>query len=223
MRFYYKKSQLPSLILFVGMLVCCVVWAQEFSQAFLAQVEKKYGDYAKRRLIAWQKLIQDNTNDPESKKLEAVNQFFNLLEYRSDIDHWGQEDYWATPLEFVISGAGDCEDFTIAKYYALLDLGVADDKLLITYVKALEYNQPHMVLTYYATPESVPLVLDNLNKEILPADKRKDLAPIYAFNGKGLWQAKQLGVGNRIGNPTDVKRWKDLEGRMKSGTIGTFY
>lgn len=222
-RLFNKKNQWIWGLFLGAMTLCFTAWGIEFTPEFLAQIDKKYGDYAKRRLVAWQKLSTENKNLDEQKKLEAVNQFFNLLEYRSDIDHWGNEDYWATPLEMVVSGGGDCEDFTIAKYFTLLELGVPDEKLLITYVKALEFNQAHMVLTYYPTPGSIPLVLDNMNKEILPADRRKDLQPIYGFNGKGLWQAKQLGMGNKIGSPTDIKRWSDLEGRMKSGTIGTFY
>lgn len=200
-----------------------LVWAVDFSSEYLAEIEKKYGDYSKRRLVAWQKLEKDFKNVDERKKLEEVNIFFNLLEYRSDLEHWGKEDYWATPLEFVVSGAGDCEDFTVAKYFTLLEMGVPDEKLLITYVKALDYNQAHMVLSYYPTPDSIPLILDNINKEILPANQRKDLQPVYGFNGKGLWQAKQLGVGNKIGSPSNMKRWVELEGRIKAGTIGTFY
>lgn len=185
------------------------------SDLFLSKIEKKYGDYAKRRVIAWRKLSSEFKNANEPAKLEAVNRFFNLLDFRTDQEVWGKSDYWATPLEFVVMGAGDCEDFTIAKYFTLLDLGVPDEKLLITYVKAVNLNQAHMVLTYYASPDSIPLVLDNLNKEILPADQRKDLIPVYSFNGKGLWQAKQIGLGNRIGQSSDLKKWADLEERMK--------
>jgi predicted transglutaminase-like cysteine proteinase len=159
----------------------------------------------------------------EKKKLEAVNTYFNFIQYRKDIAHWGIEDYWATPLEFVVSGAGDCEDFAVSKYFTLLELGVPDEKMLIMYVKFLgndtTYAQAHMVLLYYDTPQAVPLVLDNINKEILPGDKRPDLQPIYGFNGTGLWQAKELGKGNKIGNATDLKRWSELMDRMKSGQI----
>jgi predicted transglutaminase-like cysteine proteinase len=200
----------------------CLVSALEFSSSFLDEIAKQYGEYPKRRLIAWQNIIKENQNNDELKKLEAVNVFFNLLDYRTDISQWGREDYWATPLEFLVAGGGDCEDFTVAKYFTLLELGVSDDKLLLTYVKHLQLNVGHMVLSYYPTPDSIPLILDNYNKEILPADKRTDLQPIYGFNGKGLWAAKQLGVGNKIGQASDLKRWSDLEDRIKSGKIGKF-
>jgi len=199
-----------------------VAWAFEFSQSYLDEIKKNYGDYAYRRLVSWEKLGKEYKTADENKKVEAVNNFFNLLEFISDVYHWGNPDYWASPLEFVVSGGGDCEDFTVAKYYTLLDLGVPDEKLLITYVKAIEINQAHMVLSYYPTPDSIPLILDNLNKEILTADKRTDLQPIYGFNGSGLWAAKQLGLGNKIGQATDLKRWVALQEKIKAGKIGKF-
>lgn len=214
----WMLSFLGALLLYGG---CS--YAVEFSQNYLDDIAKKYGEYSRRRLMAWQKLTTTDMAASDRKKLEAVNNFFNLLEYQSDIAHWGKADHWATPLEFVVSGAGDCEDFSAAKYFALLDLGVPDEKLLLEYVKLKKggsaYNQAHMVLLYYETPESVPFVLDNVNKEILPADRRSDLEPIYGFNGSGLWQAKELGKGNKIGKATDLKRWAELEERMKAGTI----
>ncbi|HKY69769.1 MAG TPA: transglutaminase-like cysteine peptidase [Gammaproteobacteria bacterium] len=195
----------------------------EFDQDFIKEIEKKYGEYAARRLISWEKLIRDNQSLSEKEKLEKVNNFFNLLEYRSDKSNWGVEDYWATPLEFLVSGGGDCEDYSIAKYFTLIELGVEEKKLLITYAVALTLQQAHMVVTYYADPKSVPLVLDNLNGEILPGTERKDLDPIYSFNGAGLWRAKQLGLGKQLGKGEDLKRWVDLEKRMKKGEISKFY
>lgn len=220
--FYHLLRSRFLLFLFLLLSVLCLA-ATEFSQSYLDEIAKNYGEYPKRRLITWQKVINENKDVSTPKKLEAVNTFFNLLEYRKDSAHWGVDDYWATPLEFVVSGAGDCEDFAVAKYFSLLDLGVPDDKMLIMYVKFSGndtfYAQAHMVLLYYETKDAVPLVLDNINKEILPADKRTDLTPIYGFNGTGLWQAKELGKGNQIGQATDLKRWVELSERMKSGKI----
>ncbi|HBE92709.1 MAG TPA: sulfate adenylyltransferase, partial [Gammaproteobacteria bacterium] len=77
-----------------------------------------------------------------------------------------------------------------------------------------QLDQAHMVLTYYEKPGAIPLVLDNLNGEILPATERTDLLPVYSFNGGGLWTAKQRGKGKFIGGSDKVKLWKDLESRM---------
>mgnify|MGYP003626215336 CR=1 FL=1 len=195
-----------------------------FTDTYLNKIESKYGDYAKRRLLAWVALMDDNTKIPVKEKLEKVNIFFNLLQYKTDLQHWGAKDYWATPLEFLVSGAGDCEDFSIAKYFTLLELGVDDEKLLITYVKynGEGYDQAHMVLTYYESPSSIPLILDNINGEILPGDKRQDLKPIYSFNGSGLWKSKQLSKGEKLGHAEELDLWAEMKKRMESGEIGKF-
>ena len=198
--------------------------AISFTDTYLNKVESRYGDYAKRRLVSWLSLMDGNTKIPEIEKLEKVNTFFNLLQYRTDLNHWGVKDYWATPLELLVSGAGECEDFSIAKYFTLLELGVDDEKLLITYVKynGEGYDQAHMVLTYYETPTSIPLILDNINGEILSGDKRQDLKPIYSFNGSGLWKSKQLSKGKKLGNAEELDLWSDMKDRMESGEIGNF-
>jgi predicted transglutaminase-like cysteine proteinase len=93
-------------------------------------------------------------------------------------------------------------------------MGVDEEKLNLTYVKALNYNVHHMVLTYFRTPDAEPLVLDNLVGEIKPAAQRTDLLPIYSFNGTGLWLAKQRERGNLAGSSDRLQRWQDLIQRM---------
>ena len=159
-------------------------------EVILKNAEKRYGNLgpARQRILDWSDLIQRSGELPEKDKLTAVNRFFNAkLRFVDDQRNWGQNDYWATPIEALVKGAGDCEDYSIAKYFTLRRLGIPAEKLRITYVKALNYNQAHMVLTFYATPTADPLVLDNLISDIRPASQRKDLLPVYAFNAEGLY------------------------------------
>ena len=185
--------------------------------AVLDAAEKKYGSEARTHLLAWQQLIRDDDSTADRQRLERVNSFFNRLTFVSDVIHWSQKDYWATPIEFLASDGGDCEDFALAKYFTLKLLGVAEEKLHLTYVKALALNQSHMVLTYYEKPGAVPLVLDNLNGAIEPASNRTDLLPVYTFNGSGLWLAKERGKGNLVGKSDRLKLWNDLLDRMPAG------
>jgi len=178
-------------------------------------VQDKYGASAAQRVQEWQRLMSDNKNISEPEKLRMVNNFFNRLRFSSDIKLWGKVDYWATPIEAIGKGAADCEDYSIAKYFTLKELGVPDSKMRIMYVKALRLDQAHMVLTYYPEPGAVPLVLDNLNKRILTANTRTDLAPVYSFNGDGLWLAKSRGKGMRVGTSKRINLWQDLKARMK--------
>lgn len=185
-----------------------------FDAEALKRIETRYGALARQRFSEWQSLMADAGKLSEYDKLQQVNDFFNRnLDFVDDIVLWQRKDYWATPVEFICRGAGDCEDFAIAKYFTLLEMGVAESKLRITYVKALQLNQAHMVVTYFATPQSIPLVLDNLTLIISPANERDDLQPIYSFNGSGLWQAKQQGEG-RLGEVETLNPWNDLKTRM---------
>jgi len=197
------------------MMACSALGWIELTAEILTQAKHKHGEQAQHRLILWQNLLTSAKNLPEKDKLKQVNDFFNLNAlFIDDIIHWKTEDYWATPLEFLATGAGDCEDFAIAKYFTLLELGVNESKMRITYVKSLRRNQPHMVLTFFTSPKSIPEVLDNLIPEIKPATQRSDLLPVYSFNGTGLWTAKARTAGNRVGNSTRLKLWSELQDRM---------
>ena len=185
----------------------------------LSQAEKEYGPGARKRLEAWVKLIREDQSTTDMEKLEKVNSFFNQLQFVDDIIHWQQKDYWATPIELLASDGGDCEDFSIGKYFTLKVMGVSEEKLNMTYVKALKLNQAHMVITYYEKPGAEPLVLDNLNKLIKPASQRNDLLPVYSFNGTSLWIAKQRGKGKMVGSSERLGQWKNLLERMPNGLI----
>ncbi len=178
----------------------------------------RFGSAALTIFADWRQLLNDAQALGEREKLRTVNEFFNRrIAFDDDISIWQQSDYWATPLETLGSGRADCEDFSIAKYYSLLALGIPNGKLRLVYVRArLEgpagpYVQAHMVLAYYATPGAEPLVLDNLRPEILPASRRTDLSPIFSFNSAGLWQ----GTGNQS-SKSNLSRWQDLLSRARA-------
>ena len=184
----------------------------------LQTAEHRYGPLgsAQARIEAWNQMLQGETRQPEREQLSAVNRFFNQqLSFRDDTRIWRQTDYWATPIESLVKGAGDCEDYALAKYFSLRNLGVPSEKLRITYVKALTRNQAHMVLTYYATPSADPLVLDNLISDIRPASNRKDLLPVYAFNAEGLYMPGAEG-GKRKGDAKRLSRWQDVLQKMQA-------
>jgi predicted transglutaminase-like cysteine proteinase len=174
----------------------------------------RYGERAGLRAKAWFNIVNQAQSLPEKQQLENVNQFFNLFRFVSDKALWGESNYWATPMEFIGVNGGDCEDFSIAKYFTLLQLGIPEDKLRITMVKATTLNQYHMVLAYYETPGAIPLVLDNLDKQIKPATQRGDLLPVYSFNGKQLWLNKEKGRGELAGSSSRLEKWNDLKHRL---------
>lgn len=162
------------------------------------------------RVEQWKALISDGTEWTDIKKLTKVNEFVNQFSFVDDIQHWQQEDYWATPLQTLVTKGGDCEDFAIAKYFTLTAMGMDEEKLRLTYVKALKVNKAHMVVSYFNQPKAEPLVLDNLNENILPASQRQDLLPVYSFNGTGLWLAKRDQSDQHVDDSGRLSLWQQL-------------
>jgi predicted transglutaminase-like cysteine proteinase len=159
-------------------------------------------------------LINQASRQDDELRLQTINQFFNRrILFREDIETWGQIDYWASPLELIERGQGDCEDYAIAKYFSLLVSGVSPARLRLVYVKALyggqsAIQQAHMVLAYYPSSGADPLILDNLIGDIRPAAKRPDLIPVFSFNSEGLWQGTQgPGAGDAVAR---LSRWRDV-------------
>jgi len=171
--------------------------------------EKKYKQFAKNRFIAIdEKLLHDLKNASEIKKLNTVNTWVNFIRYKSDMKVYGVSDYWATLYEFVGKGKGDCEDYTIAKYYILKELGVDPKKLKFTYViykNRKGQKVSHMVLSYLKVPKPKSkddiLILDNNNRLVLPASKRADLVTVIKM------------INGDTGAKS--KKWKKLEAAMK--------
>jgi len=178
----------------------------------LIKIIKKYKQPAKRRFLYLQKKLNSVKKADDLKKLNVVNRFFNDVRYSSDLKTYKKKDYWATPWEFLGKDRGDCEDYVISKYFALRYLGVDAKKMFFTYVRSTQFKTPHMVLTYFKTPRSEPLILDNNNRKVLPASKRKDLKPIYNFNGEVLRKA-----GSK--KKKSHKKWDELKLNMKRKKI----
>jgi len=177
----------------------------------LDKITDKYKVFAKKRFFYLQQSLDSVKQGTDLEKLEAVNNFFNDVRYSSDLKTYDKTDYWATPWEFLGKDTGDCEDYVISKYFALKYLGIEPKKLFFTYVKSTKFKAPHMVLTYFKTPRSEPLILDNYNRKIFPASKREDLTPIYNFNGDIL---------NKIGKEKKShKKWDQLKLNMKRKKI----
>ena len=165
----------------------------------------------------WQRTSAAVRPAAERVKLSRINDFINnRIRFEDDGSIWNTSEYWATPMETIGQGRGDCEDFAIIKYFTLKEAGIPLAKLRLIYVKArLEspagpYLQAHMVLAYYPTPDAEPLVLDNLIPEILPASQRKDLQPVFSFNSEAIWGGVAGNSPKGPGGTSQLSRWQDL-------------
>jgi predicted transglutaminase-like cysteine proteinase len=174
---------------------------------------QRFGQPAAERLHAWMRYARTRGAVPGTERdlLDEVNRFLNRIAFVDDALHWGEEDYWATPAESVASNGADCEDYTIAKYFLLKELGVPIARLRLTYVKSVKLNQAHMVLAYYERPDAEPLVLDNLEERVRPASQRPDLIPVYSFNDEEVW----VEMKGRSGSPQQIRNWSALIARLE--------
>ncbi len=212
------RDQVASLLgVFAAVLAFCTAaygWSERLgytdrvSERLLVRFVDRFDAGARGRILEWKAMpsglrVQGRATE---SVIAAVNAFFNGLPYLEDITHWKQDDYWATPGEFLASNGGDCEDYSIAKFFMLKELGIPSERLRITYVTSNRLKQPHMVLAYYKTPESEPLILDNLESRILPASQRRDLTPVYSFNDDEAWLAQR----GSVGSSTQIRRWRSL-------------
>lgn len=172
-----------------------------------------FGPAAVKASSRWLSLLEKMRSAPELEQLRAVNNFWNShLKPADDMATWGVDDYWATPLESLAKGAGDCEDYVIGKYFSLVFMGMPPEKLRFIYVKARLGTESiaHMVLGYYSTPDSEPLVLDSLESRIVSASRRRDLTPVFSFNVRGIYVP-----GARPASVDRIGRWKSLLARMR--------
>ncbi|WP_259396259.1 transglutaminase-like cysteine peptidase [Shewanella sp. SG44-6] len=208
--------------LVMSVVFSAVCWAtisdDLFTDDFFKQIQQRYGEDRLEDFSDWRDTIAEGSTLSDMDRLHLANQFANRrIRFVSDNDHWQKSDYWATPLESLGSKGGDCEDFAIFKYFTLKAMGIDESKMRLMYVRALLINEPHMVLIYFENPKAMPLVLDNLKTQILPASQRRDLKPVYSFNGQGLWLAKAQGLGSNKPTSGGTKNWTDLINRIENG------
>lgn len=211
----------------VVFLLLCISFSWGFDFAYLEkQLVSRFGTARVSLLREWQANLAASSKLSERDKLTTINNFVNRqIEFSDDLSIYNLSDYWATPLETIGHGRGDCEDFAIIKYFSLKEAGIALSKLRLVYVKA-RLDGPdgpgsiaHMVLAYYPTPNAEPLVLDNLVNEILPASRRKDLQPVFSFNSEAIWNGAAGNAARGAGGTGQLSRWQDLLQRARKEGI----
>jgi predicted transglutaminase-like cysteine proteinase len=206
-------------------------FAGSVTPGLVQNLVNRFGPPARERIAAWvafARLRKDTAAGAaagawSADRLQVVNTYLNLVPWLSDQEHWSAADYWATPAETVGSHGADCEDYAIAKYFLLKELGVPIHRLRITYVRAVRLNEPHMVLAYYARIDAEPLILDNLDNRVRPASARSDLIPVYSFNDEDVvlernnrfnGDVAMAARNNQRGNVSQIRLWRQLNERL---------
>jgi predicted transglutaminase-like cysteine proteinase len=132
----------------------------------------------------WQNFVAELSTLPLKDRIARVNDTFNRVTYVSATANWHNPGYWETPFEFLAKG-GQCQDYAIAKYLALLDSGVPEEQMRFVVLRYIARGLDHAVTVVNVGGEE--MVLDNLAAEIKPADENEGYAPYYALNDRGWW------------------------------------
>lgn len=143
----------------------------------------------------WQILTRLIRNQHPLAQLKLAQQFFNTLPYHSDQELYYREDYWASAGEFLHHG-GDCEDYAIAKYRALVDSGYDARALRVILVMNRSTNEPHAVLA--ARYGDTTYILDNQRQDIFLDNDLSHYEPVYSMNEVGVWRHHILEDGKNL-------------------------
>lgn len=184
--------------------------------AFLKQ---KYGERGSQVFTDWKRMADAALPLATAERQARVNDFFNRrIQAGQDTQIWGREDHWATPGELLGIGRGDGEDFAIAKYFTLVALNLPPERMRLVYVKprgeSKAGSEVHMVLAWYETPGSDPLILDNREPAILSATRRADLRPVFSFNSLGVWEETANAAAS--GETSRLAVWEDALRRARA-------
>jgi len=188
-------------------------FSRSVTPGLVAHLERKHGGGSRGRIEGWQTYIRGAATAPGAP-LNAVNRFFNRIPGVEDPILWGADDYWATPAETLAINGADCEDYALAKYYALKELGVPVSRLRLVYATTRRARTAHMVLAYYEDPRGEPLILDNLEAAIRPASERPDLIPVYAFNDEDLLVSRP-GQPELRASPASSRKWREFREKLE--------
>jgi predicted transglutaminase-like cysteine proteinase len=138
---------------------------------------------ASRKFVAMTAAARNG--DDVRSRVEAVNRAVNqAIRYVSDYEQHGVADLWSSPLETLASGAGDCEDYAIAKFAVLLAAGIPEKDLKLLLVRDLAVRQDHAVLTVRVNGRW--LVLDNRRMALIETSDLPEFMPLFAINHDGV-------------------------------------
>lgn len=132
-----------------------------------------------------QELTEQLKSQDDWEKIILINTFVNQIRYREDIQTYGINDYWAIPQEFFDNEMGDCEDYSLSKYYALKAAGIKIDNLQIAVVKDVNIGIYHAILI--VKHDGKNYVLDNRLDQVVAEEQLRHYKMIYTINEKNWW------------------------------------
>jgi predicted transglutaminase-like cysteine proteinase len=154
-----------------------------WSEDVYRDIRDRFGEAAERRAHRIWQFVSDYHSAAELEKAKQTNLLANHLPWIADRQKYSTSDYWATPLETVMTYGGDCEDIAITKFVILRMLGVPAEKMRLAHVVLRSSGKHHMVLTYQPDPVGEAIyVLDNMTPLMLTGAERRDLKLVFTVD-----------------------------------------
>ena len=118
-------------------------------------------------------------------RIGEINRAINLkLKPKSDLALYGTDDVWSAPLATLAIGAGDCEDYAIAKFVALQEAGVSPDDLRIVILRDDRREEDHAVVA--ARLDGNWLMLDNRHMVMVEDQQVRRYRPVFLVDRDGV-------------------------------------
>ncbi|MGO8907835.1 MAG: transglutaminase-like cysteine peptidase [Bradyrhizobium sp.] len=136
--------------------------------------------------------IVDDARAREGRaRLGEINRAINLaIRPMSDMAQYGQIDVWSSPLVTFATGAGDCEDYAIAKFVALRMAGVSPDDLRIVVMRDTIRGEDHAVAM--ARLDDHWLTLDNRRMAMVEDADVRNYRPLFVIDGRGVMRYEEM-------------------------------
>jgi predicted transglutaminase-like cysteine proteinase len=132
-------------------------------------------------------IVDDARGQKGRARLGDINRAINLaIRPMSDLAQYGQIDVWNSPLVTFAHGAGDCEDYAIAKLVALRLAGIADDDLRIVVMRDTMSGEDHAVTA--ARLDGHWLMLDNRRMAMIEDYDMRNVRPLFVIDQYGVNQ-----------------------------------
>jgi predicted transglutaminase-like cysteine proteinase len=130
--------------------------------------------------------IVDNAREHDGRaRLGQINRAINLaIRPMSDLAQYGEIDVWSSPLATFYRGAGDCEDYAIAKFAALSLAGISPDDLRIVVMRNTILGEDHAVAAVRL--DGHWLMLDNLRMAMVEDSHVRNFRPLFVIGRSGV-------------------------------------
>jgi predicted transglutaminase-like cysteine proteinase len=143
-------------------------------------------------------LSAEGTGRSGRARVGLINRAVDLaISPASDDMQWGVEDHWSAPFETLRSGRGDCEDYAIVKYLALLEAGFSEDDVKIVILKNDFPNEDHAVLAVRVDGDW--LILDNRTLTLVRDMDLRRATPEFVLDRQGARRFVPEGRSRHVG------------------------